>query len=331
MKQRKKNKQNTSNPVRDKNKIDRNQRKLSHNISTFKDRVYVQKYPFEKSSDFEMCFSPEALNNLLKTVGSRRPETGAKGFSPIISSDPNSNDSRIGFDIIEFDERGSRKASHSMYSPDQEWGTERVEHYFDAEELRIWTGDIHSHPGKGGYPSPESGDGLGDLGYVRKVFDNHQYLDFFLLPIITIEGRKIVIHPWIIDRKDPSNPLIAKNVKVCSASDFPIIDLDTSSLEPTIDAMYKLITDLSDRFDALEESMKKEIKNLSEEIGKLRKTNQNPPNHTLDILDLTIPLPFPWGDLKMTCLGSFNFSKEITATASPTTSPEDESKQMEVL
>jgi hypothetical protein len=102
-------------------------------------------------------------------------------------------------------------------------------------------------------------------------------------------------------------------------------------LEPTIDAMYKLITDLSDRFDALEESMKKEIKNLSEEIGKLRKTNQNPPNHTLDILDLTIPLPFPWGDLKMTCLGSFNFSKEITATASPTTSPEDESKQMEVL
>ena len=292
-----KNKQNTSKSAgnnknqRKKTKINPNQLKLQHNIGAFKDRVYVQKYPSLKKSDFEMCFSPEALNNLLKTVGSRQPETGAKGFSPVLSANPNSNYYAIGFDIIEFDNIGSNKASHSMYSPDQEWGTERVDHYLYAEETRLWAGDIHSHPGNFGYPSRESGDGLGDLGYVRKVFDNFQYLDFFLLPIITLEGEKIVIHPWIIDRKNPGTPLIAKKVKVCSSSEFPIIESDTSSLEPTLDAMYKSNTDLSDRFDAWEDSNKKEkldlenqIKNLSEEIDKLKKTNKNPPKYSLGVL-----------------------------------------------
>ena len=379
--------------------------KLNHDLSIFNNRVFFKKYPGADSSDLEMCFSPKALKTLLETVGMNEPETGAKGFSAVISDDPDENTVRIGFDIIEYDKIGSHNATGSMYSPNLEWSTKRVNYHMDAEDFRFWVGDIHSHPGNLGTPSPDWGDGRGDLGYVRKIFETYPFpLDFFLLPIITLEGGKIIIHPWIIerknptkpliaevrvcnpfdfpeveesdtvahleatidgmydlfkvqsdridekdkliknlgkrieqleklvyDRKDPRNPLIAKNVKVCSASDFPIIDLDTSSLEPTIDAMYKLSTDLSDRFDALEESMKKEIKNLSEEIDKLRKTNQNPLNHTLDILNLALPLPFPWGEFKMTCLGTFNISQETTAAVRPATSTEEESKQMEVL
>ena len=208
----------------------KSQKILDHNLTFYKNKVFVNTYPdYQEKSSFEMCFSPDALENLLKTVGTNVPETGAKGFSPILSNDPE-DPYRIGFDVTEYDELGSQKASFSMYSPDEEWGTERVNHYLDADDMRLWVGDIHSHPGASGYPSPESGDGLGDLGYVRKVFKSFPYLNFFLLPIITLENKRIVIHPWIIDRNRPEIPLIAK-VKVCSPSNFPTIEPDYSSLE----------------------------------------------------------------------------------------------------
>ncbi len=206
------------------------QKLLEHNLDDFKDTVYVNTHPDWKTKcEFDMCFSEEALNEILKSVGQKTPETGAKGFSPILSEDPEAP-YKIGFDITEFDEIGSQEASTSIYRPNEEWGTERVNFHLDADDMRLWAGDIHSHPGSSGYPSGEVGDGLGDLGYVRKVFINFPYLRFFLLPIITLEAGRIVIHPWVIDRTQPTVPLIA-NVRVCPPSEFPEIKPDYSALE----------------------------------------------------------------------------------------------------
>lgn len=254
-----------------KKKVKTNKRKdiikLEHKLSQFKNRVFVKKYPAADRSDLEMCFSPKALKTLLETVGTNTPETGAKGFSAVISDDPDENTLRIGFDIIEYDKIGSQNAHATMYSPNLEWSTQRVNHHMDAEDLRFWVGDIHSHPGKNGKPSGDYGDGSGDLGYVRKIFQTYPFpLDFFLLPIITLEAGKIIIHPWIIERKNPTKPLIAE-VRVCNPFDFPEVEeSDTVAyLEATIDGMYDLFKVQSDRINEQDKS----IKNLEENIASL--------------------------------------------------------------
>ena len=96
---------------------------------------------YKTKCDFDMCFSEEALSEIVRTVGQKTPETGAKGFSPILSEDPDAP-YKIGFDIVEFDEKGSQEASSSMYQPNEEWGTERVNFHLDADDMRLWAGDI---------------------------------------------------------------------------------------------------------------------------------------------------------------------------------------------
>ncbi len=173
--------------------------------------------PDAMPAPFAMCFTPDALDALLGTVGRRYPESGAKGFGPM---------NGIGFDLVAFDERGSAAAQGTLYSPDVEWGDEQCAFHLDQPEprLRLWTGDLHSHPGRYGRPSPEVGVGLGDLGYVRKVFELNEAMQWFLLPILTRTGpssRQVVIHPWVVSRDNPTRPLLAPEVRVCPASEFP--------------------------------------------------------------------------------------------------------------
>ena len=255
---------------REKNNKRRDIIKIDHNLSKFKNRVFVRRYPAGDRSDLEMCFSPKALKRCLETVGSKRPETGAKGFSAVISDNPDENTVRIGFDIIEYDKIGSQNASGVMYSPNLEWSTQRVNYHMGAKDGRFWVGDIHSHPGYSGKPSGDLGDGRGDLGYVRKIFETYPFpLDFFLLPIITRVGGNIIIHPWIIERKNPTKPLIAK-VRVCDPSNFPVVELsDTvANLAPTIDGMYDLFKDQSDRIDELEKMIEQLQKLVYDKLSK---------------------------------------------------------------
>ena len=302
--------------------------KLDHGIRKLKKEVFIKKYPNSEKSDFDICFSPRALKNLVKTVGSKVPETGAKGFTPVLSLSPEDSEYKIGFDIVEFDKKGSENATGTMYSPDVEWGTERVEHHMDCEEPRIWSGDIHSHPGKYGTPSPDSGDGLGDLGYVKKVFENFPFLKYFLLPIITIEPNKdVVIHPWVIDRERPDFPLIA-DVKVCHPSLFPVVSLvNIPSSVPTIEELYDALNALSDKFTEMTQQnttltkrlieMQKSFETLVEKIDHLE-TSHYPSelnaNHIENLAENVIPQTFSF-IYSLTpinpCLGSLDDSTKI--------------------
>lgn len=167
------------------------------------------------TTELPMCFTPEALDIIRRTVASRRPETGAKGFGPV---------DRIGFDVVEYDVRGSSSAHAAVYSPDVEWGSERQRFWMDrpSEHLRLWTGDIHSHPGDFGRPSRRAGPGLGDLGYVEAVFEANETMQFFFIPILTGvgTGRMATLHPWIVSRDTPTEPMWAEAL-VCRVDVFP--------------------------------------------------------------------------------------------------------------
>lgn len=170
---------------------------------------------FAASAPFDLCFTPAAMEELLTSVGSHAPETGAKGFGPT---------DQFGFDVVEFDIRGSQQAGNAVYSPDVLWGMQRCQHWLNqpGDEMRLWSGDIHSHPGLMGHPSEKSGRGLGDLGYVEEVFAQNEAMQFFAMPIVTLSapGCPALIWPWIVTRDDPHRPLWA-NLRVCPASEFP--------------------------------------------------------------------------------------------------------------
>lgn len=164
-----------------------------------------------------MCFTPAALDQLLQTVGTKPPETGAKGFGPV---------DRIGFDLVEFDESGSAAASAAVYSPDAKWGGERQKFHLDQADsnMRLWTGDLHSHPGNFGRPSQKSGTGLGDLGYVEQVFNENEAMRWFLMPILTGSGdEEVTIHPWVVERSQNGDApkVYLAELRVCDVSEFP--------------------------------------------------------------------------------------------------------------
>ncbi len=48
-------------------------------------------YPHVRVAPFSMCFTLDALKEMMNTVGREHPETGAKGFSPM---------DRVGFDVV---------------------------------------------------------------------------------------------------------------------------------------------------------------------------------------------------------------------------------------
>ena len=181
-------------------------------------------YPSKPRAPFPMCFTQEALDTMMRTVGRQHPETGAKGFSPF---------DHFGFDVVEYDVEGSRSATSGIYGPDEMWGEERQDFHLDAEDPREWSGDIHSHPGNSGTPSPPDWPGSpnGDLGYVRAVFAANESMQYFLMPIITHGpyvgdrernlGKTVAwIHPWIIERGREDEPMIAE-VRVREVSKFP--------------------------------------------------------------------------------------------------------------
>ena len=87
--------------------------------------------------------------------------------------------------------------------------------------MRLWSGDIHSHPSHSGYPSNKSGQGLGDIGYVEAIFSMNKWMQHFLMPIITRESDGLVlIHPWVCERADPVRLLMA-DLRVVEGADFP--------------------------------------------------------------------------------------------------------------
>ncbi len=176
---------------------------------------YWLEYHDAPRAPFPLCITPEALKALLRSVGERLPETGAKGYGP---------KDGMGLDVVEFDKVGSSFGYGTMYAPDVEWSERRREYHLAQPDgrVRLWTADIHSHPGHIGRPSGRHGHGLGDLGYAELVFEQNEWMEWFMIPILTgTSSGEVVIHPWMVHRSDPLRPLLASGVQICSADRFP--------------------------------------------------------------------------------------------------------------
>lgn len=151
---------------------------------------------------FAVCVTRKALNQLLRTVGAYPPETGAKIFCPA---------DLMGIETVEFDLQGSELAGGSVYSPDTRWGQERMHYHLHQPEMRLWSGDVHSHPGGLGRPSGKHGHALGDLGYVEEVFEQNETMEYFLIPILTNTGTgEVVFNPWVCRRGRPVQLMTAR-------------------------------------------------------------------------------------------------------------------------
>lgn len=163
---------------------------------------------------FPMCFTRQAFCTILDTVGILPPESGAMGFS---------HADTVGFDLVEFSAKGSANSGGAVYRPDSEWGMSRCEFHQDqpAEAMRLWSGDLHSHPGGFGFPSGKSGPAMGDLGYVEEVFEMTEWMEWFFIPILTGTGTdEVTIHPWVCRRGRPVELMIAELV-ICDPRHFP--------------------------------------------------------------------------------------------------------------
>ncbi|HMJ78935.1 MAG TPA: ThiF family adenylyltransferase, partial [Iamia sp.] len=192
----------------------------SPSTSSISDQLVYEVPPCPTHADrddtIEMVFSTDALADLLASVGALPPESGAKLFGPVEG---------LGVDVVEFDIRGSSRASGAVYAPDTEWGTGRLQHWIAQEgpAQRIWTGDAHSHPGLIGIPSPKVGPGLGDIGYVEAVFEQNEIQAEFLIPILTGAGGcgPIRIAPWLVRRAEPTRARWVPFRVVDHAAEFP--------------------------------------------------------------------------------------------------------------
>ena len=186
-------------------------RRMKDSVPEYK----VVRHDGHDPAPFEICFTQEAFDSVLKAVGTEPPETGGKGFGPV---------NNMGIDVFEFDERGSSHRQGAVYSPNPAWGDERMDYWLDQpdEKVRLWTADVHSHPGRMGYPSPKAGPALGDLGYVEAIFEQNEMMQYFLLPILTNTGGDgpIEVHPWVVSRDKPHSPMGAE-LKICNAAEFP--------------------------------------------------------------------------------------------------------------
>jgi len=144
-----------------------------------------------------------AYNHIYNTVGKFEPESGG-----ILLGDP------INYIVRKFvfDQNG-RKFSYG-YDPDVNFLNNVLKKEWDENKLDF-LGFAHSHPRGVQYLSGDHGDGIGDLGYIKKIFEAIPTLERILVPIVysTADGNEFKIFPYFSDRSD-SNPYRTAKLKI---------------------------------------------------------------------------------------------------------------------
>ena len=130
-----------------------------------------------------------AFGSILRSLGSRPPESGGKLFSPVGYS---------GVDVYE-DDPATAAGGLPCYRPDIEWATSRLMFWANLEDAHQWVGDIHSHPTHWcGFLGP------GDLSYIGRVFNANDVVlrrGNFYAPVLTFDPDGVpVLWSWSVRR-----------------------------------------------------------------------------------------------------------------------------------
>lgn len=148
-------------------------------------------------TDQKMLFWPQAYKELCATIGSQLPETGG-----LLFGDRSGPDAYIVKKFV-FDTSGKR--SHVSYDPDPDVVNAIIKKVWAEEGLAL-IGWAHSHPRGVKYLSGDYGNGTGDIGYLRSIFQAIPALEKFLVPIIHSRADgPLTIYPYIAYRNEISN------------------------------------------------------------------------------------------------------------------------------
>lgn len=180
-----------------------------------------------------MTIVDSVLEEIKSTVGTLKPETGG-----ILLGFPDDNIVRK----FVFDSGGS--GSIGAYDPDVDFLNEelkkaRKEHGY---ELIGWT---HSHPRGCSRLSGDMGNGIGDIGYLKRIFQAFPHLNQFYIPIIfSTESGNFKMHPYVAFRENVESYATAKLNIIKEKDIVPSLNqykFNPSKLEGAVD--YKLLQD----------------------------------------------------------------------------------------
>lgn len=143
----------------------------------------------------DMCFTKEAYDSIIQTVGKLKAETGGILLG--------SRDDYIVKKFV-FDSSGSGFAAG--YDPDVKFLNKVIKEEWDKNGLAL-LGFVHSHPRGVSRLSGDWGRNTGDIGYIKAIFSAIPALDKFLVPILysTSDGGKLEIFPYMAERGHEEN------------------------------------------------------------------------------------------------------------------------------
>ncbi len=145
-----------------------------------------------------MQFDESAFKNLKDTVGRFPAETGGILLGSITD-----------FNVQEFIFDHNGKTSSSAYDPDIDFLNKELK---QARKRGLeFLGFIHSHPYGVSRLSADQGNGIGDLGYIKVIFDAFPELDRLLVPIVfSSHDGEFDIFPYVAFRSDIENYVMAE-------------------------------------------------------------------------------------------------------------------------
>lgn len=145
--------------------------------------------------NMNMVFTRQAYEEIQRTVGELPSETGGILLG--------NRDDFIVQKFI-FDSSGSRSAA--SYDPDINSLNKIIKKEWKENQLAL-IGFIHSHPRGISRLSGDWGGNIGDVGYIKAIFNAIEALDKFLVPIVysTADGGEYDIFPYIAERGNEEN------------------------------------------------------------------------------------------------------------------------------
>lgn len=136
-----------------------------------------------------MTFTDAAFAEIVRTVGSERAESGGILLG-----------SRADFVVRKYahDPTGSRYGSG--YDPDVDFLNEVLTR--ERQRGLNFLGFVHSHPRGVNRLSGDWGNGIGDLGYIERIFNAMPSLHTFLVPIAFSmdDGQDFALIPYVAER-----------------------------------------------------------------------------------------------------------------------------------
>ncbi|HBS26190.1 MAG TPA: hypothetical protein DD827_03510 [Gammaproteobacteria bacterium] len=151
--------------------------------------TFARTFTKKRATKEIMRFEEAPYKELVSTVGQLPPETGGLLFG--------SRDDYV-VKRFHYDTSGSR--SGASYDPDPDVLNPIIQRIWEEEGLAL-IGWAHSHPRGVRRLSGDYGNGVGDLGYLRAIFNALPNLEKFLVPILySTNNGKLEIMPYVAYR-----------------------------------------------------------------------------------------------------------------------------------